>query len=328
MKQETSGWHLVSSTLQSSNGNEQRICTLLPSATEIAYSLGLGLNVVGVTHECDYPSDVQHKRRVVRTRIDENATSAQVDTQVRSLLEQGQPVYELDADAVDELAPQLIITQGLCEVCALPYDHVTAVAETMDTVPTIVSLNPTCLGDVFDDIIRVGRAAGVQNVAIRVVNELRERVNALRAKVARLPIRKVACLEWLDPLMIGGHWVPEMVQMAGGQDVLGTPSEPTRRVTAAEVINGEPDVILLMPCGFSVAETVTEASSIGIAHMFTDTPAHGTRQIYAVNANAYFSRSGPRLVDGLELLADLVHPELRSNYTDNQAVNLLDALGD
>ena len=240
------GRHLMRSTLQSANGTEQRICTLLPSATEIAYSLGLGSNVVGVTHECDYPSDVQHKRRVVSTRIDNNAMSAQIDEQVKSLLEQGQAVYELDANAMDELAPQLIVTQGLCEVCALPYDHVTAVAETMDTVPTIVSLNPTCLGDVFDDIIRVGQAADVQNVAIRVVNELRERVNAVRAKVAGLPSRKVACLEWLDPLMIGGHWVPEMVQMAGGQDVIGTPSEPTRRVKAAEVINGEPDVILLM----------------------------------------------------------------------------------
>ena len=297
-----------------------RICTLLPSATEIAYSLGLGPNIVGVTHECDYPDGVSQKPNVVNTRIEKYATSDQIDTQVRALLEQGEAVYQLDADTMSELAPDLIVTQGLCEVCALPFDQVVAVANRMESVPTIVSLNPTCLDDVFDDIARVGHATAVDHVASRVINSLRDRVNAVRASVERLTRPRVVCLEWLDPLMIGGHWVPEMVEIAGGKDALGTPGEPTRRVTISEVLHCAPDIILLMPCGFSVDDAVAEASRI--ASTLDDTPAYRNRQVYAVNANAYFSRSGPRLVDGIELLAKLLHPELSDGYSHEDAVNL------
>lgn len=316
----------MNSASQTATSAPLRICTLLPSATEIAYSLGLGHNVVGVTHECDYPDGVSQKPNVVGTRIDKHATSDQIDTQVRSLLEQGEAVYQLDADAVSDLAPDLIVTQGLCEVCALPYDQVAAVANRMDTVPTIVSLNPTCLDDVFDDISRVGHAAAVPHAASRVVDNLRARVKAVRASVKQLSHPKVVCLEWLDPLMIGGHWVPEMVEIAGGNDALGTPGEPTRRVTVSEVSHSAPDIILLMPCGFSVHDAVTEASRIGIAPILADTPAYRNRQVYAVNANAYFSRSGPRLVDGIELLANLLHPEINTHHSNEDAVNLFEAL--
>ena len=284
--------------------------------------MGLGPNVVGVTHECDYPDDAQSKRRVVHSRIDTDADSGTIDAQVRSFQASGQSVYELDVEAVTELAPNLIITQGLCEVCALPYDDVASIAKQMDSEPDIVSLNPTSLNDVFNDIIRVGEAAGVVNVARTKVADLQRRVDAVRERVSGLQTRKVACLEWLDPLMVGGHWVPEMVELAGGHDVFGIPGEPTRRVSVSEAVESDPEVILLMPCGYDVAGVVKESeTSSAISQLLADA-ALCSCAVYAVDANAYFSRSGPRLVDGLELMATLFHPELMDASGPGQAVKL------
>lgn len=299
-----------------------RICTLLPSATEIAYRLGLGPNVVGVTHECDYPADVQHKRRVVHSRINANMDSGQIDAQVRSILASGESVYELDLEAMSDLAPDLVITQGLCEVCALPYDEVATLVKQLAREPEIVDLNPTCLDDVLSDIVRVGEAAGVADMARLQVSELRQRIEAVRLRAECLPVRKVVCLEWLDPLMIGGHWIPEMVELAGGEDALGHPGQPTRRVSLAEVVDAGPGVILLMPCGFDVATTVDEAVNSDAVSQLAQTAAGRNGEVYAVNANAYFSRSGPRLVDGLELLAAVIHPELGDAYAPDAAVKL------
>ena len=299
-----------------------RICTLLPSATEIAYLLGLGANVVGVTHECDYPDDVQSKRRVVHSRIDTDADSGTIDAQVRSFLASGQSVYELDVEAMTELNPDLIITQGLCEVCALPYDDVASVAKQMDSEPDIVSLNPTSLNDVFDDIIRVGEAAGVVDATRTKVAELQRRVDSVCERVKDLQVRKVVCLEWLDPLMVGGHWVPEMVELAGGHDVLAIPGEPTRRVSVSEVVESGPEVILLMPCGYDVGSVVKESeTSCAISQLLADAALRSCA-VYAVDANAYFSRSGPRLVDGVELMSTLFHPELMDASRQVWAVKL------
>ena len=278
--------------------------------------------MVGVSHECDYPDDVQSKRRVVHSRIDVDANSGEIDAQVKSILEAGQSVYELDVDAVSDLAPELIITQGLCEVCALPYDEVASVAKQISSEPDIVSLNPTSLNDVFNDIVRVGEAAGVADVARAKVAGLRRRVDTVRRRVDGLQVRTVACLEWLDPLMIGGHWVPEMVELAGGHDVLGTPGEPTRRVSAADVLESGPEVILLMPCGYDVPSIIAELETSCVASELLATAASRNCAVYAVNANAYFSRSGPRLVDGVELMATLLHPELGDTYASDQAVKL------
>ncbi len=299
-----------------------RICTLLPSATEIAYLLGLGPNVVGVTHECDYPDDVQSKRRVVHTRIDTDADSGAIDAQVRSFQASGQSVYELDVAAVTDLAPNLIITQGLCEVCALPYDDVASFAKQMDSEPDIVSLNPTSLDDVFDDIVRVGKAAGIGDIARAKVAELQRRADSVCERVKDLQVRKVACLEWLDPLMVGGHWVPEMVELAGGRDVLGVSGEPTRRVSVSEVVESGPEVILLMPCGYDVASVVKESESSCATSQLLADAALRSCAVYAFDANAYFSRSGPRLVDGIELMSTLFHPELIDAGRQGWAVKL------
>ena len=284
--------------------------------------MGLGSNVVGVTHECDYPDDMQSKRRIVHSRIDTDADSGAIDAQVRSFLASGQSVYELDVEAMTELNPDLIITQGLCEVCALPYDDVASVAKQMDSEPDIVSLNPTSLDDVFDDIIRVGEAAGVVDVARTKVAGLQRRVDVVRERVSGLRVRKVACLEWLDPLMVGGHWVPEMVELAGGHDVFGISGEPTRRVAISEVLASKPDVILLMPCGYDVASVVKESElSCAISQLLADAALRSC-SVYAVDANAYFSRSGPRLVDGIELMSTLFHPELIDAGRQGWAVKL------
>lgn len=284
--------------------------------------MGLGSNVVGVTHECDYPDDMQSKRRVVHSRIDTDADSGAIDAQVRSFLASGQSVYELDVEAMTELNPDLIITQGLCEVCALPYDDVASVAKQMDSELDIVSLNPTSLNDVFDDIIRVGEAAGVVDVARTKVAELQRRVDAVCERVKDLQVRKVACLEWLDPLMVGGHWVPEMVELAGGHDVLGIPGEPTRRVAVSEVLASNPEVILLMPCGYDVGSVVKESETSCATSQLLADAALRSCSVYAVNANAYFSRSGPRLVDGIELMTTLFHPELMDASRQGWAVKL------
>ncbi len=284
--------------------------------------MGLGSNVVGVTHECDYPDDVQSKRRVVHSRIDTDADSGAIDAQVRSFLASGQSVYELDVAAVTDLAPNLIITQGLCEVCALPYHDVASFAKKADNAPDIVSLNPTSLNDVFDDIVRVGEAAGVVDAARTKVAELQRRVDVVRERVSSLQVRKVACLEWLDPLMVGGHWVPEMVELAGGHDVLGIPGEPTRRVSVSEVVESGPEVILLMPCGYDVAGVVKESETCGAISQLLADAALSSCAVYAVDANAYFSRSGPRLVDGIELMSTLFHPELIDAGRQGWAVKL------
>ena len=284
--------------------------------------MGLGPNVVGVTHECDYPDDVQSKRRVVHSRIDTDADSGAIDAQVKSFLVSGQSVYELDVAAVTDLAPNLIITQGLCEVCALPYDDVASFAKKADNAPDIVSLNPTSLNDVFDDIIRVGESAGVVDIARTKVAELQRRVDAVCERVKDLQVRKVACLEWLDPLMVGGHSVPEMVELAGGHDVLGIPGEPTRRVAISEVLASNPEVILLMPCGYDLAGVVKESESSCATSQLLADAALRSCAVYAVDANAYFSRSGPRLVDGIELMTTLFHPELIDASRQGWAVKL------
>lgn len=285
-----------------------RICTLLPSATEIAYLLGLGDAVLGVTHECDFPADAKRKRQVVRSRIDGTATSAEIDRQVRALVGAGEAVYALDEEAVRDISPNLVVTQALCEVCALPYDDVVSTMSAMGIEPEVVALNPTSLADVFDDIVRVGKAAGVEAAAREKVADLRQRVDRVVRRAAGLPRPRVACLEWLDPLMIGGHWVPEMIELAGGLDTLGVAGQPTRRVALDEVVAGRPDVILLMPCGYDAGRAEAEAGELAILAQLRDTPAARNGSVFAVNANAYFSRSGPRLVEGVEMLASLLRP--------------------
>lgn len=286
-----------------------RICSLLPGATEIAYLLGLGDQIVGVTHECDYPADAKQKRVVVRSAIDPNRMSSlEIDRKVGELLQAGKGLYSIDAQRFLEAAPDIILTQGLCDVCALDYNEVAAAARRLPHPPSILSLNPHSLTDILDDILRVGARTSREAAAETLVGDLRERIERLGFSEPDYRPR-VVCLEWFEPLYVAGHWVPEMVALAGGHDVLGRKGEPSVKIAWHQVVDAKPDVILLMPCGFDARRAVKESAPLRSREGWNELPAVKTGNVYALNGNAYFSRPGPRLVNGLEILARIIHPE-------------------
>jgi iron complex transport system substrate-binding protein len=289
-----------------------RICSLLPGATEIAFALGLGDDVVGVTHECDYPAEARQKPIMVHGLIDSNRmTSLEIDRWVSERLRSNKSLYVIDEERLGEAAPDVILTQGLCDVCAIDYNEVVAASETLSKKPKIVSLTPNCLTDVLDDVLRVGEATGQRHKAERVVHELEQRISFVREQAAKSSSRpRVACLEWFDPIYGAGHWVPEMVELAGGHDVLGRKGEPSAKIDWKQVVELAPDIVVLMPCGFDIQRTAKEATTLEQLDGWHDLPAVKAGRVFAVNGHAFFSRPGPRLVDGLELLAHIVHPEI------------------
>ena len=289
-----------------------RICSLLPGATEIACALGLADEIVGVSHECDFPAAARTKPVMVRSRIDPAMIgSGEIDRQVGDLLRSKQSLYALDEKLFKDSEPDLILTQGLCDVCALDYNEVVRAARSLPKEPRIVSLNPHCLTDILDDVLRIGEATDRYPQAESLVGELKNRIEAVRDRTARSTSQpRVVCLEWFDPLYIAGHWVPEMVQIAGGADVLGTVGEPSAKVEWELVISSSPEVLILMPCGFDVERTVQESSLLKHCHGWEGLPAVRDGRIFAVSGTDYFSRPGPRLVDGLEILSHILHPEL------------------
>ncbi|MCY4442051.1 MAG: cobalamin-binding protein [Deltaproteobacteria bacterium] len=289
-----------------------RICTLLPSATEIAFALGLGDRVVAVSHECDFPAAAREKPVVVRGRIgSENSTSGEIDALVRQQLSRGEGLYGLDLELLQRLNPDLIITQGLCDVCAVGYDDVMAAAGALRPPARVLSLSPGSLGEVLRDITRAGNATGTSGTADTLVRALEERVERVAAHVRDAsPRPRVACLEWLDPLYSAGHWVPEMVELAGGKDVLAVKHKPSARITLETLVEAAPDVIVLMPCGFDERRTLQEWAPLKNLPAWQAIPAVADGRVFAVDGSKFFNRPGPRLVDGLEILARLIHPTL------------------
>jgi iron complex transport system substrate-binding protein len=289
-----------------------RICCLLPGATEIAFALGLGDDVVGVTHECDYPVEARQKPVVVRSLIDSHRmTSLEIDRWVSERLRNNQGLYMIDEERLREAAPDVILTQGLCDVCAIDYNEVVTASEVLANKPKIVSLTPNCLTDVLGDVARVGEATGHRDKAEQVIRHLEQRISAVRDRAAQLSTRpRVACLEWFDPIYAAGHWVPEMVELAGGHDVLGRKSEPSAKIDWHKVVEVAPHVIVLMPCGFDVSQTLRGAPVLKQLEGWRNLPAVKAGKVFAANGHAFFSRPGPRLIDGLELLAHIIHPEV------------------
>jgi iron complex transport system substrate-binding protein len=288
-----------------------QICSLLPSATEILYALGLGDSVVGVTHECDFPPEAAKKPALIRPRLDPHAQPAEIDRQVNELVARGEGIYAVDAELLALLAPDLIVTQDLCHVCAASPDDLATALSRLPKQPKVLTLTPHTLADVWDDICRVGASTATSRDAEALAVRLAARVAATNA-IARNAAKRqrVLCLEWLDPFYIGGHWVPEMVAKAGGEDVLGRAGEPSFRATAEEIAQTRAENILVMPCGYNAARTVAELKSMHLPEIWSELPAMRERRIFAVDANGYFSRPGPRLAMGVEILAHIFHPNL------------------
>jgi iron complex transport system substrate-binding protein len=288
-----------------------RVASLLPSATEMVHFCGAADALVGVTHECDYPTGVDKLPRVTSSKIDgHDMTSAEIDAAIAEHLTDSGSIYGLDAKLLDELAPDLIITQGLCEVCAVSMDLVREAAAGLKNEPEVLSLNPTSLRGVFEDAVRIGEALGRGKETRAKVAALEKRLARVEEAVADLPRPRIGCIEWLDPPFSAGHWVPEMVRMAGGEEILAKPGEPSARLAWEELFEAAPEVLVLMPCGFDVQRTVEEARRV-LPRLpgWNELPAVGEGRVWAVDANSYFSRPAPRLVDGVEILAHIMHPE-------------------
>jgi iron complex transport system substrate-binding protein len=286
-----------------------RIVTLLPSATEIVCALGLRSSLVGVTHECDYPADVVHLPRVTRTLIPHDAASREIDALVRERLKTDRALYTLDMPALEMLAPDLIVTQALCDVCAVAEAEVTAAACALPGRPTVVNLEPSTLDDVFACIGAVAEAAGVEAYGRDVVAGLRARVEAVAARGRTMTTRPtVGVLEWIDPPFSSGHWTPELIALAGGRPVLGTAGERSRTLDWDAVRAADPDVLLVACCGFDVPRTRRDLPLLASQPGFDTLRCVQNGRLYVTDGNAYFSRPGPRLVDSLEILAHAIDP--------------------
>ncbi|HJU04567.1 MAG TPA: cobalamin-binding protein [Nitrospiraceae bacterium] len=287
-----------------------KICSLLPGATEVVAALGLTNDLFGISHECDYPPDVRHKPVMVRATIDfESTASREIDQQVRTAAHQGRSLYALDEALFRRVQPDLVIAQDLCHVCAVTPDQLQQALRALPSPSETLALNPTRLDHVLVDIARIGAATGKESEAQALIASLRRRLGLIREHVARAARRpRVACLEWLDPLFAAGHWVPDMVAWAGGHDVLGAEGAPSERITWERLVSADPEIIVLMPCGFSIARTLHELSSLVSHSEWGRLPAVRNQRVFAVEAGAFFSRPGPRLIDGVALLAALCHP--------------------
>jgi iron complex transport system substrate-binding protein len=288
-----------------------RIVSLLPSATEILFSLGLDAEVVGVSYDCDFPPQVCQRRVVVDSRIPPGLPSLEIDRRVREYVERGESLYIVNADALRELAPELVVTQDLCLVCAASPDDLAAVLANFKKRPRVLSLNPRNLGDVWDDILRVANETSRQDAAKKLLAEIKQRLHALKFQVEKISRRpRVAFLEWLEPFYVGGHWVPEMVGLAGGEDIFGRMGEPSFRIEFKDVADAAPDIIVIAPCGYDAQQARKEYCTMTFPPGWEAIPAVRDSRVYAFEANAYASRPGPRLVTGVEALAKIFHPEI------------------
>jgi iron complex transport system substrate-binding protein len=282
-----------------------RIVSLVPSATEMLFALGLGPDVIAVTHECDYPPAVRELPKITRDVLPPGLTSAQIDAAVKEHTLAGESIYQLDTSALEDLRPDLIVTQALCSVCAVSYDDVRDIAEQLDPRPEVISLDPHTLGEVLGDARTLAEATDRRDAALQLVHDASARIDRVRLAVRKARRPRVAALEWLDPPFAAGHWIPQLIEYAGGEDVVGFPGERSEELTWAAVEAAQPDIVIVMPCGYDAEIAHREAEM----HR-NQLAAVGAGEVVAVDAASYFSRPGPRIIDGLELLASILHPEL------------------
>lgn len=280
-----------------------RIVSLVPHATELLFALGLGDDVVGVTHECDHPAAALDLPHVTRDELPPGLSSAEIDAAVRERTARGEAIYALDEPLLRELEPDLIVTQELCPVCAVGYEEVKAAAARLPECPQIVALDPRTFGETMADVRTIAQATGAMAAALDLIARQRARVDAVRVAVQDEPPVAVAAIEWLDPVFVAGHWTPQLIELAGGIDVLGLPGEPSLQTTWEMVAAAQPEVVIVMPCGYDAARSLEEAEIHGAR-----LASLGAQRVVAVDASATFSRPGPRLADGLETLAHILHP--------------------
>ena len=277
--------------------------SLVPHATEALFALGLGEQVVAVTHECDFPPEALQRARITRDALPAGLDAAQIDAAVRERTGAGEAIYELDREALEAAQPDLIVTQALCPVCAVSFEEVSQIARELPSRPRTIALDPHTLGETLADVRTLAQATGRGEQGERLAREAAQRIDALSEAVRHEPRPRVLALEWLDPVYVAGHWTPQMIDLAGGKDALGRAGEPSRTASWEQLAAARADVVVVMPCGYEAERAREEA----LAHA-SQLAQLGARAVVAVNASAYFSRPGPRLVDGLQLLAHILHP--------------------
>lgn len=293
----------------------QRIASLLAGGTEILYGLGLGDRVVAVSHECDYPPEAAAKPRVTQANVDDSVSSNQIDEQVRAWTSAGNALYSIDVQTLADLRPDLIITQSQCDVCAVSYDDVMSAVREWPELHSakVVDLNPTSLNAIFQDILRVGEAAGVGKTAVQYVRRLKARVETIRGCTQALPVSerlRVVCIEWIEPLMLAGNWMPELIDIAGGRCALVEAGRHSGYAEWPAVCDYDPQVIVIAPCGFECRRAVAEAAALADLPSWQQLSAVRNQRVFAADGAAYFNRSGPRIIDSLELLTHFIYPDI------------------
>lgn len=298
----------------------RRIVSFLPSSTEILYEIGVGSQIVGVTHECNFPDDAKNKMRVVNSSFDARTMSSkQIDDKIGELSRTGSDIYVIDDNKLKEANPDLIIAQGICEVCAPAANEIRRTSSILGYKPDILVLDPHDLDDILVSIMDIAKRVENVREGRKLVLSLRNRIDTIGLKIAHKYAKegntkpKVLCLEWINPFFTAGHWVPQMVDIAGGVNVLGSRSQPSSRITTGEILESDPDKIIIMPCGFGIGRTLKEVDASNICDELRSMRAFQNDEVYVVDAGAYFSKPGPRAVTGLEILAKIFTPEL---FTD------------
>jgi iron complex transport system substrate-binding protein len=291
--------------------SHQKIISLLPAATEIVYALGRGENLVGRSHECDFPAEVKSLPICSDANIPDNLSSADIDKKVKELLYDALSIYTVNRERIKQLAPDVVITQAQCEVCAVSLKEVEEALENyLDKQANIVSLQPGSLADIFGNIREVATALGVIENGEKLIEDLTERVDIIRHKLKFIDAKPtVACIEWLEPIMVSGNWVPELVSVAGGTSILAEAGKHSPFVQWADIQQREPDIIIVMPCGFPIERTMKEIDILLQLPGFTDLKAVKNNRLYIADGNQYFNRPGPRIVDSIEILAEIIHPK-------------------
>lgn len=298
-----------------------RIVSLIPSATEIVYLLGLQDRLVACSHDSNYPKDALSKPRVTDVCVPTGLTSYEIDRKVRNSLHHGRSLYHIDSKILRKTKPNLVLTQELCEVCAPSYTQIKKAVRILDSDVKLLSLEPESIEDVFENILTVGEYTGTEDKALQLVKDLNNRLYLIKEKTKRERKRPtVVIIEWLDPIMIAGHWVPEMVERAGGKMILSRPHQKSRRARWREVLTANPDILIFAPCGFDIKRTGKEVGMFKKKKGWSKLKTVKNGKVYLVDGDAYLTRSGPRLIQGVQILAKICHPELFGRVSEQEAV--------